>query len=98
MLTAGCYRTHTQAEEETMSLRNLSLCLIKGQKEKSLISVLYLESFLGGLVWGGGRGEDKRVLILGEDNRYFLIVPLVNVSNVINQIIIYTLYTSTIFN
>lgn len=46
----------------------------------------------------GGGAEDKRVLILGEDNRYFLIVPLVNVSNVINQIIIYTLYTNTIFN
>lgn len=58
-----------------MSLGNLSLCLIKGQKEKSLISVLYLESFLGGLVWegrrGGGVGKDKRVLILGEDNRDF---------------------------
>lgn len=73
MHTAGCYRAHTQAEEETMSLGNLSLCLIKGQKEKSLISVLYLESFLGGLVseGGGGGRKDKRVLILGEDNRYF---------------------------
>lgn len=59
MHTAGCYRTHTQAEEETVSLGNLSLCLIKGQKEKSLISVLYLESFLGGLVWEGRGGGGK---------------------------------------
>lgn len=59
MHAAGCYRAHTRAEEETMSLGNLSLCLIKGQKGKSLISVLYLESFLGGLVWEGGWGKTK---------------------------------------
>lgn len=71
-------------------------------RRKSLISLLYLESFLGGLVWEGGwrqggQRKDKGDSIIGEDNRYFLIAPLVNLSKLINQMIIYALKTSAVF-
>lgn len=70
-------------------------------RRKSLISVLYLEWFLGGLVWEGVEArwarKDKGVLIIGQDNRYFLIVPLVNPSKLMNQMIICTLKTSTVY-
>lgn len=60
--------------KQTMSLRNCHFVLLK-QGRRSLISVLYLELFLGGLIWGereGGRQrKDKRISILIADNRIF---------------------------
>lgn len=67
---------------------------------KSLINVLYLESFLGGLILKGkrrrdGQGKDKGFLILGKDNIF-----LNSASRglcFINQLIIYTLKTNMVF-
>lgn len=65
-----CYRKQTEKRllKQIMSLRNLSFSLSKAG-EGRLIKALYLELFLGGLIWGekgvvcvgGGQRKDKRM-------------------------------------